>query len=135
MTFYFFDDNYYYFFFLEITQNKIKRSSIIADNYIISTQFYHFPLISVNTRLRIPFLFTCIINLICLTTKFCQVWFPKRSLRPVNRRYGNSSSHMRSHMLTLCVTIENDINPVSVLVFFAFGLLENTRTELRRSCY
>jgi len=38
-------------------------------------------------------------------------------------------------MLTLCVTIENDINPVSVLVFFAFGLLENTRTELRRSCY
>lgn len=35
----------------------------------------------------------------------------------MNRRYGNSSSHMRSHMLALCVTIENYINPVSVLVF------------------
>lgn len=32
----------------------------------------------------------------------------------MNRRYGNSSSHMRSHMLALCVTTENDFNPASL---------------------
>lgn len=65
---------------------------------------------------------------ICPTFKDCQLIF-KPFWGPVNRHYGNSSSHMRSHMLVLSVSLLGMV--LTQLPFLVFLLLVNSRTQVR----